>query len=374
MLADGNQVSSLSERSSRAGCLTTCRFGARTAYSMCSTLSSKSRRSTSLSSRNSTASLRLRSRKLDFCPHRTGVLIYRSEIVGDYGSLPLYHMLGYFSLIGLLRVHVLLGDFTLALKVVENVELNQKVSYALCCSAFFDVYSVLFLESFHSRYCLPRRNVLLRGILLYHATPLPRRDPRLRADSKFHTSDAAISHTKLPVRPGALVYPPHQGIRSYGVFQINKTADRMYALFAICNALSPSRLDDNILNIVKDRYGDQFAKLSRGCVVHICRSSLVLFPPTETKACPRSKSSSSTRAPSSSPPIRRRTMTQSSSRRTQKIRRRSPRSVTSRCSWLTCARRRLCRHSAASSNCTRRSTRPSSRASSMRMRRRWCSR
>ncbi len=37
-------------------------------------------------------------------------------------------MLGYFSIIGLLRVHVLLGDFTLALKVMENVELNQKVS------------------------------------------------------------------------------------------------------------------------------------------------------------------------------------------------------------------------------------------------------
>jgi translation initiation factor 3 subunit L len=61
------------------------------------------------------------------------VLIYLSEIVGDYGSLPLYHMLGYFSLIGLLRVHVLLGDFTLALKVVENVELNQKVSTAPEC-------------------------------------------------------------------------------------------------------------------------------------------------------------------------------------------------------------------------------------------------
>lgn len=36
-------------------------------------------------------------------------------------------MLGYFSLIGLLRVHSLLGDFTLALKVMESVELNQKV-------------------------------------------------------------------------------------------------------------------------------------------------------------------------------------------------------------------------------------------------------
>ena len=53
--------------------------------------------------------------------------VYSSEIVGEYGTRPLYRMLGYFSIIGLLRVHSLLGDFTLALKVMENVELNQKV-------------------------------------------------------------------------------------------------------------------------------------------------------------------------------------------------------------------------------------------------------
>ena len=45
-------------------------------------------------------------------------------------------------------------------------------------------------------------------------------------------------------------------------FQISKTADRMYALFAICNVLSPSRLDDNISNIVKERYSDQLSKMS----------------------------------------------------------------------------------------------------------------
>ena len=50
-----------------------------------------------------------------------------SEIVGEYGVRPLYRMLGYFSIIGLLRVHTLLGDFTLALKVMDNVELAQKV-------------------------------------------------------------------------------------------------------------------------------------------------------------------------------------------------------------------------------------------------------
>lgn len=51
-----------------------------------------------------------------------------NDIVGEYGSKQLYRMLGYFSVVGLLRVHVLLGDYTLALKVMENVELNQKVS------------------------------------------------------------------------------------------------------------------------------------------------------------------------------------------------------------------------------------------------------
>ncbi len=60
------------------------------------------------------------------CRALTTAVDYR-EIVGEYGTKPLYRMLGYFSLIGLLRVHSLLGDFTLALKVMESVELNQKV-------------------------------------------------------------------------------------------------------------------------------------------------------------------------------------------------------------------------------------------------------
>ena len=53
--------------------------------------------------------------------------------------------------------------------------------------------------------------------------------------------------------------------------QISKTADRMYALFAMCNAISPSRLDDNIANIAKERYGEQISKMSRGGYV-LCTS------------------------------------------------------------------------------------------------------
>ncbi|KAH9991984.1 eukaryotic translation initiation factor 3 subunit 6 [Russula compacta] len=150
-----------------------------------------------------------------------------AEIVGDYGSLPLYHMLGYFSLIGLLRVHVLLGDFTLALKVVENVELNQKNPFTRVTACHVATY-------YYVGFCfimLRRYPDAIRVFVQILNFIL-----RMR---QYHT-------------------------RSYQYDQINKTADRMYALFAICNALSPSRLDDNILNIVKDRYGDQFAKLSRG--------------------------------------------------------------------------------------------------------------
>jgi len=52
-----------------------------------------------------------------------------SEVAGEYGSKPLYRTLGYFSIIGLLRVHCLLGDFTLALKMMDNIELNKKVPF-----------------------------------------------------------------------------------------------------------------------------------------------------------------------------------------------------------------------------------------------------
>lgn len=48
-------------------------------------------------------------------------------VAGEFGRRPLYKMLGYFSLVGLLRLHSLLGDFYQAVKVLENMELNKKV-------------------------------------------------------------------------------------------------------------------------------------------------------------------------------------------------------------------------------------------------------
>jgi translation initiation factor 3 subunit L len=40
----------------------------------------------------------------------------------------------------------------------------------------------------------------------------------------------------------------------------------MYALLALCYVLAPTRLDDNVMNIVRERYGDQIGRMCRGYV------------------------------------------------------------------------------------------------------------
>ncbi|KAG7440443.1 uncharacterized protein BT62DRAFT_983109 [Guyanagaster necrorhizus] len=168
-----------------------------------------------------------------------------AEIVGPYGVRPLYRMLGYFSIIGLLRVHVLLGDFTLALKVMDNVDLNQKSPFTRVTACHVATYYYVgFCYIMLRRYPDAIRTfVTILNFIM-----------RMR---QYHT-------------------------RSYQYDQINKTADRMYALFVMCNALSPSRLDDNIASAAKERYGDQLAKMARGG-----EGALPAFEELFLYACPK---------------------------------------------------------------------------------------
>lgn len=48
------------------------------------------------------------------------------SVAGDFGRHSLYKMLGYFSLVGLLKLHSILGDYYQAIKVLENIELHNK--------------------------------------------------------------------------------------------------------------------------------------------------------------------------------------------------------------------------------------------------------
>lgn len=91
-----------------------------------------------------------------------------SGVSGDFGASPMYKMLGYFSIIGLLRLHSLLGDYHQALTIMKNIDVTKKVSkydhwlWLQCVLILF-----LFLELCHvSRSRVSDHDVLLHRVFL----------------------------------------------------------------------------------------------------------------------------------------------------------------------------------------------------------------
>lgn len=165
-------------------------------------------------------------------------------VAGEYGSKNLYRMLGYFSIIGLLRVHTLLGDFSLALKTLDDIELNKKAMFARVMAAHFTTYYYVgFSYMMMHRYADAIR--MFSHILIY------------------------VSRTKN-----------FQKNAQYD--SITKKNDQMYALIAICVAFHPTRLDDTIHTALREKYGDQLIKLQRGGP-----ESLPIFEELFRNACPK---------------------------------------------------------------------------------------
>ena len=156
------------------------------------------------------------------------IFLQTSEVAGQFGNQPLYKLLGYFSVIGLLRVHVLLGDYTLALKMLDHVELNKKSSLITRVTACHvaTYYYIGFAYMMLGRY--PDAVRSFTHILVFIM--------RLR---QYHT-------------------------RSYQYDQISKTADRMHALLTICCALCPTRLDENLQSTMREKYGEQLSRMMKG--------------------------------------------------------------------------------------------------------------
>ncbi|KAI9732673.1 MAG: hypothetical protein M1834_004010 [Cirrosporium novae-zelandiae] len=167
------------------------------------------------------------------------------SVAGEYGSRPLYRMLGYFSIIGLLRVHCLLGDYSLALKTLDDIELNKKAMFARVMAAHFTTY-------YHVGFCylMTRRYAdairMFSHILVY------------------------VARTK------------NISQKSNAYDQVAKKNDQMLALIAIAVAFHPSRLDDSIHAALREKYGEQFNRLQRGGP-----ESLPIFEELFRNACPK---------------------------------------------------------------------------------------
>ena len=173
-------------------------------------------------------------------------------VAGEFGRHSLYKMMGYFSLVGLLRLHSLLGDYYQAIKVLENIELSKKSLYSRVPGCQITMYYYVgFGYMMMRRYADAIRT--FSNILLYIQ----------RTKSMFQT-------------------------KTYQNDQINKQTDQMNTLLAVCLVLHPQRIDESLHSTLKEKqYAEKTNKMQQGdlaefeaCFNFACPKFLSAVPPS----------------------------------------------------------------------------------------------
>lgn len=150
------------------------------------------------------------------------------SVAGEFGRRPLYKMLGYFSLVGLLRLHSLLGDYYQALKVIESMNFNKKTMNSRVSTCHITTcYYIGFAYMMMRRYQDAIRT--LTNSLLF------------------------IQRTKQLFQNKTYLYD-----------QINKQNDQMYTMLAMCLVLHPICIDETIYSQLREKYGDRMIKMQKG--------------------------------------------------------------------------------------------------------------
>ncbi|RWS10460.1 eukaryotic translation initiation factor 3 subunit L-like isoform X1 [Dinothrombium tinctorium] len=153
-------------------------------------------------------------------------------VADEFGKQSLYKMLGYFSLIGLLRLHSLLGDYYQAIKVLENIDIhrqplqNLSIARVLACQ-MTTFYYVGFAYMMMRRYADAIRTFC--NILVYLQ----------RTRQMYHQ------------------------YRTFQMDMIEKQTDQMYVLLNICLVLHPQRVDESVSSVLHEKYGDSMNKMQR---------------------------------------------------------------------------------------------------------------
>uniref|UniRef100_A0A4W5Q0T6 Eukaryotic translation initiation factor 3 subunit L n=1 Tax=Hucho hucho TaxID=62062 RepID=A0A4W5Q0T6_9TELE len=165
------------------------------------------------------------------------------SVAGEYGRHSLYKMLGYFSLVGLLRLHSLLGDYYQAIKVLENIELNKKSMYSRVPECQITTYYYVgFAYLMMRRYQDAIR--VFANILLYIQ----------RTRNMFQRS-------------------------TYKYEMISKQNEQMHGLLAIALTMYPMRIDESIHTQLREKYGDKMLRMQKG--------DLQVFEELFSFACPK---------------------------------------------------------------------------------------
>ncbi|RVX17578.1 Eukaryotic translation initiation factor 3 subunit L [Vitis vinifera] len=147
----------------------------------------------------------------------------------DYnGGSNVLKVLGYFSMVGLLRVHCLLGDYHTGLKCLLPIDISQQGVYtSVIGSHITTIYHFGFANLMLRRYVEAIRE--FNKILLY-----------IYKTKQFHQKS-----------------PQYE--------QILKKNEQMYALLAICLSLCPQEqlVEETVQSQLKEKYGEKMNRMQR---------------------------------------------------------------------------------------------------------------
>ncbi|KAK1284873.1 hypothetical protein QJS10_CPB20g00680 [Acorus calamus] len=147
----------------------------------------------------------------------------------DYnGGSNVLKVLGYYSMVGLLRVHCLLGDYQTGLKCLAPIDISQQ-----------GLYTIIIGSHITTIYHYGFANLMLRRYT--------------EAISEFNKVLLYILKTKQY----------HQ--KSPQFDQILKKNEQMYALLAICLSLCPQvkLIEENVNTQLREKYGEKMSRMQR---------------------------------------------------------------------------------------------------------------
>jgi len=154
-----------------------------------------------------------------------------SEIAGEFGRCSLYKMLGYFSLIGLLRLHSLLGDYHLALSVLEHININKgsnvysRVPECQMTTYYYVGFAYMMMHKYQD------------------------------AINTFSSILTYIQRSKNTMQRSS----------QYKSDMMNKKTDQMLHLLALCQSFYPVRIDELLVQTMKERVpADRLQRLQKG--------------------------------------------------------------------------------------------------------------
>ena len=178
-----------------------------------------------------------------------------TQVAGEFGHVELYRLLGMFSLVGLVRLQIQLGDYVSGLRVLDCINMHKRSIYDFTGVTMAQI-TLLYYVGF--AYMMMRR---------------------------YRDAIATFSSLLSFVQRSKQMYPNRAQLYD----QDTKTADKGLILLALCHVLCPVPIDDSIIQQVKEKIGsaDRLARLQKGdleefenCYLSACPKFISPAPPS----------------------------------------------------------------------------------------------